>query len=70
MEIKDDGREEGRVEGKESGRTMEDGGGHSDKASAKLMFSLCLHGSGSLKPTDFGFFWLLFYLCFLEWCLL
>ena len=53
---KEEGREEGRVEGKESGRTAEDGGGHSAEASAKLMSSLCLHGSGSLKPTDFSFF--------------
>ena len=67
---KEEGREEGRVEDKESGITVEDCGGHSAKASAKLMSSLCLHGFGSLKATDFGFFWLLFFLCFLEWCLL
>ena len=53
---KEEGREEGRVEGRESGITMEDCGGHSAEASAMLMSSLCLHGSGSLRPTDFGFF--------------
>ena len=56
MRRKEDGREEGRVEGKESVRAVEDGGGHLAGASAKLMSSLCLYGSSSLKPTDFGFF--------------
>ena len=49
-------REEGRVEGRESGIIVEDCGGHSTEASAMLMSSLCLHGSGSLRPTDLGFF--------------
>ena len=53
---KEEGREEGRVEGKESGITVEDCGGHSTEASTKLMSSLCLHRSGSLRPTNFGFF--------------
>ena len=53
---KEEGREEERVEGRESGITMEDYGGHSAEASAKLMSSLCLHGSGSLRPTDFSVF--------------
>ena len=56
IERKEEGREEGRVEGRESGITKEDCGGHSAEASAMLMSSLCLHGSGSLRPTDFGFF--------------
>ena len=56
MRRKEEGREEGRVEGKESEITMEDGGGHSAEASAKLMSSLCLHEFGSLRPIDFGFF--------------
>ena len=53
---KEEGREEGRVEGRESEITMEDYGGHSAEASAMLMSSLSLHGSGSLRPTDFSFF--------------
>ena len=53
---KEEGREEGRVEGRESGITVEDYGGHPAEASAMLMSALCLHGSGSLRPTDFGFF--------------
>ena len=66
MRSKEEGREEGRVEDKESEITMEDSGGHSAEASTKVMSSLYQHGSGSLKPTDFSFFWLLFCLCFLE----
>ena len=53
---KEEGREEGRVEGRDFGLTMEDSGGHSVKASAMLMSSLYMYGSGSLKPTDIGFF--------------
>ena len=53
---KEEGREEGRVEGRESEITVEDCGGHSAEALAMLMSSLCLYGSGSLRPTDFGFF--------------
>ena len=59
--------DEERVEDRESRITVEDSGGHLAEASAKLMSSLCLHGSDSLKPIDFGFFWLFFFLCFLEW---
>ena len=53
---KEEGREEGRVEGRESGITVEDYGGYSAEASVKLISSLCLHGSSSLKSIDFDFF--------------
>ena len=53
---KEEEREEGRVEGRESGITVEDCGGHSAEALAMLMSSLCLHEYGSLSPTDFNFF--------------
>ena len=56
MRRKEEGREEGRVEGRESRMIVENYGGHSAEASAKLMSSLYLHGSGSLRPTNFGFF--------------
>ena len=56
MRRKEEGIEEGRVEDREFGIIVEDCGGHLAEASTMLMSSLCLHGSGSLRPTDFGFF--------------
>ena len=53
---KEEEREEGRVEGREAGITVEDCGRYSAEALAMLMSSLYLHGSGLLRPTDFGFF--------------
>ena len=55
-EIKEEGGKRGRVEGSETGMSMEDCRGHSAEASAKLTSLVVLHGTCSLEPTDLGLF--------------
>ena len=54
--IKEEGGKGGRVEGSEAGMTVEDYGGHSTEASAKLTSSVVLYETCSLRPSDLRLF--------------